>query len=71
MNLILLNSFCGIQPLRLNLYTKDVNFDLFYETVSLVLMLDQLSYSPKKGQQLARELFSFLSTEKYLILIHN
>ena len=48
-----------------------VDFDLFYETLSLVIMLGQLSYSPKKGQQLAREFFCFLSTEKYLIRIHN
>jgi hypothetical protein len=50
---------------------NDADFNLFYETISLILILGQLSYSPKKGQQLARELFYFLSTEKYLIYIHN
>ena len=53
------------------MYTKDIDFDLFYETISLILMFDQLSYSPKEGQQFARELFYFLPTEKYLIQIHN
>jgi hypothetical protein len=51
--------------------TNDAYFDLFYEILSSVLMLDQLSYSPKEGQQLARELYCFLSMEKYLIHLHN
>jgi hypothetical protein len=51
--------------------SNDTDIEVFYETLSLVLILEQLSYSPKEGQQTARELFSFLSTEKYLIRMHN
>jgi hypothetical protein len=47
--------------------SNDVVFDLFYGTVSLVLYLINYLIHRKKGQQLARELFYFLSTEKYLI----
>ena len=43
--------------------SHDIDFDLFYETISLVLMLDKLSYLPKEGQQLARELSRFLFVE--------
>jgi hypothetical protein len=44
--------------------SNDVDFNLFYETLSLVLMLGQLSYSLKEGQQLVRESSRFLFAEE-------